>query len=30
VAIHAWVALGRRPLTEGDIRREVSRIEGQV
>ena len=30
VAIHAWVAFGRRPLTEGDIRREVSRIEGQV
>jgi 2TM domain len=30
VAIHAWVALGRRLLTEGDIRREVSRIEGQV
>jgi 2TM domain len=29
VAVHAWVAFGRRPLTEADIRREVGRIEGQ-
>jgi hypothetical protein len=29
VAVHAWVAFGRRPLTEGDIRREIGRMEGQ-
>ena len=29
VAVHAWVAFGRRQLTEADIRREVGRIEGQ-
>ena len=29
VVVHAWVAFGRRPLTEADIRREAGRIEGQ-
>ena len=29
VAVHVWVAFGRRPLTEADIRREVGRIGGR-
>jgi hypothetical protein len=29
LAVHAWVALGRRPLPEADIRREVGRIQGE-
>jgi hypothetical protein len=29
VAVHAWVAFGRRPLTEADIQREVGRMDGQ-
>jgi hypothetical protein len=29
LAIHWWVAFGRRPATEADIRREIDRMEGR-
>lgn len=29
VVLHAWIAFGRQPATEADIRREVHRLEGR-
>jgi hypothetical protein len=28
LAIHAWIAFGRQPVTEADVNRELERMEG--